>query len=83
MSYVLNWYRPPAEPSIIDGCRHPLKGILAQRYTDTDGSLRQEFILTNGEAAYVQGLVDAGVEGAASLLDALTQYGSLVLRIED
>ena len=62
MSLSLNWYEPPAKPTSIDGCRHPLKGILAERYLGNDGSLYGEFMLGREDLPYLQGLVDADVE---------------------
>lgn len=83
MSLSLNWYEPPARPTSIDGCRHPLKGILAERYLGNDGSLYGEFMLGREDLSYIQGLADADVENAQELLAALLQYGSLLLKVEE
>lgn len=59
-----------------------LKRILARRYFDQDGTLSTDWLETQ-DMDYLQGVADAGVEGAEELLKAIEKYGSVEIRIAE
>ena len=61
----------------------PLKGILAKRFCDHDGSLGYgEGTFRRKDIPYIRGLVDCGIEDADSLLKDLEEFGCVHWRIE-
>jgi hypothetical protein len=83
MTVSLSWYKPSNELTLVDGGSAWLKQILARRYLNHDGSLKGVFELSHDDDhEYLQGLVDAGVETAKELIDALELHGRLLLKIE-
>lgn len=83
MSFTMNWYKPPAEPELLGGSGQPLKGLLASRYANLDGSCKEEFALLEDCVPYLEGLADAGIVGARALLADLVKHKRLLVRIED
>jgi hypothetical protein len=61
---------------------HPLKGIIARRYFDQDGSLSSsKRVLERKDIPFLEGLVAADVEDADELLSELNEHGSLFIWI--
>lgn len=77
MSVSMYWYKPPTERGALGSSGYPLKGILAKRYGQYDGSMHEDFILNKTDLEYVRGLADAGIEYADQLLQDLEKYGTL------
>lgn len=77
MSVSLHWYKPPSARKSLGSSGYPLKGILADRYGNHDGSCHEEFTLNSDDIPFIEGLAAAGVDGAGKLLKDLRAHGSL------
>ena len=66
----------------VDGHRLPyeLKITLSRKLWDTDGSCGfGEATMTTDDTPYLEGLRDAGVDGAQELIDILNEHESVIL----
>lgn len=81
MSLNLHWYKPPTERKALGSAYHPLKGILAQRYGERDGSCHEEFTLGERDIPFLEGLAAGEIKDADKLLADLRKYGTLELDI--
>lgn len=85
MSNSLYWYKPPSEKQELGGAGHPLKGILARRFYDNDGSLvcGKATISLDRDGDFLRGLVAGDISGAQKLLEDLERYGSVEIEIHE
>lgn len=66
------YYRPVPQPPRAKTLPDQLKRILSRRFWDHDGSLNGSNIqLTENNIAYLNGLEDAGIEGARELINCI------------
>lgn len=78
MSSTLMWR--PATPLEGAALSYELKKTLSRKLWDTDGSCGGgEALLGIRDIPYVEGLRDAGVKGAAELIDLLNEHGAIIL----
>ena len=57
-----------------------LKFVISRRLWDTDGSCGHgEASMNSSDISYLEGLRDAGIKGAKELIDAIEQYGTVIL----
>jgi len=78
MSSTLMW-RPvvPIEGYTLP---YPLKKTLSRKLWDTDGSIGGgEATMTVADIPYLEGLRDAGVDGASELIEILRKHEAIVL----
>lgn len=76
---------PLVQPKAVE-LPYELKRTIAKRFWDHDGTLtgsevRLEGPLFGSTMAYLEGLVDAGVEGAEDLRTAVIQHGAVTIWI--
>lgn len=84
MSTNLYWLPAPTNPPKPRELPFQLKKALADRFWGHDGSLYGSPVTLGQEyTLYVDGLADAGVEGAADLLAAIRAHGAVQLWIEE
>ena len=82
MSTTLYWQPVPNLPPL-RSLPCGLKGFLAKRYLD-HGSLKGSFTIRRGSLGalnYLEGLADAGIDGAAELIGAIAK-SDVLLTIE-
>lgn len=78
MSSTLMWR--PADPIVGEPLSFALKKTISRKLWGTDGSTGGgEAMLTINDAAYVEGLRDAGVDGADKLLAILNEHHAIIL----
>jgi hypothetical protein len=78
MSTNLYW-RPISAGQQLPG---QLKPFLAKRLWNSDGSISQEDIVVDSELIpYLEGLADAGVEGAHQLIGAIQRHRNVYISI--
>jgi len=77
MSVSMYWFKAPDARRELGSTGYPLKGILAKRYGQYDGSCHEDFVLNKTDLEYIRGLSDAGIEDATKLLSDLENYGSV------
>jgi hypothetical protein len=83
MSSDLYW-RPAVPPPPKNVLAPDLKYAISQRFWDHDGSLNgHELQVDEENAAYFEGLADAGVEGADAVVTAIREHGAILLWIEN
>ena len=61
---------------------HHLKGLIAKRYMDHDGSLSGSCRLNSDDIKWLEGLRDTGVKDASVLIDAIYDNDEIEIRIE-
>lgn len=81
----LSMYWKPAHPAQTwPSLPYALKSAIARRFWDHDGSMPGGGVeLSHGDVSYLEGLNDAGVEGAHILIDAITQHRAVIVWIGD
>lgn len=84
MSTTLYWKKVPKKECNLGHEKHPLKGILAKKYYDHDGSLNgcEKILTLSKDGEFIEALMFAGIEGAKNLYDDLKKYGELIIWIE-
>ena len=81
------WWAPPPEEMGWKSAEDQLKYLLAPRLWDHDGSLRSPAIVVGEELIlYLEGVkaattIEDVYDGANRLINAITQYGRIQLRI--
>lgn len=82
MSSTLYWRPAPKDVPPAESLPFELKKAIARRFWDHDGSLHGEEIEVDTEGVpYLEGLSDAGVDGADELLQAIREHGRVLLWI--
>lgn len=76
MSTSLYWRPAPKDVPPADTLPSELKKALARRYWDHDGSMwADEREFDSADVPYLEGLRDAGLDGAAELIAAIKKHG--------
>ena len=84
LSTNLYWRPAPKEEPPADTLADDLKRILARKFWGHDGSLWGEtFIITRDELEYLEGLKDAGIHDAGTLIAAIKAHGNVELWIKE
>jgi hypothetical protein len=82
MSFNLYWR--PVKPTTAKSLPRDLKKPLAKRFFDSDGSLKGGPVtLTDKDSDYLEGLADAGVDGAEELIEAIRRHGAVEVYIDE
>lgn len=82
MSTSLYWRPVPQDTPPARDLPYDLKKAISQRFWGHDGSLYgDEVELTQAHVMYLEGLRDAGVDGAADLIAAIRAHGAIELWI--
>ncbi len=83
MSLSLHW-RPAQPAQSWPRLPYALKSVIARRLWGHDGSVPGEETLVGlSEIDYLDGLADAGVDGALELRNAIKNYGAVFVWIGD
>jgi len=84
MSTSLYWTPAPRDVPPAEGLPYELKKAIAQRLWGHDGSVYGEKVELSRATAiipYLEGLADAGVDGAAELIRAINTHDSVLVWI--
>lgn len=82
MSSTLYWRPAPKDVPPAESLPFELKKAIARRLWDHDGSLHgDEVTIGSDMVPYLEGLEDAGVDGAVELIKAIRDHGSVLLWI--
>lgn len=83
MSNDLYWRPAPKDLPPARSLPHGLKARLARRLWGEDSpALGSTMDVDQHELPYLEGLADGGVDGAADLVDAIREHGTIQLWIE-
>lgn len=76
------WRPAPKEEPPAHDLPYELKRAVAQRFWGHDGTLHaDDHLLSKEDVPYLEGLADAGVDGATELIEAIRQHGRLLVWI--
>lgn len=82
MSSSMYWRPAPKEEPPANDLPYALKRAVAQRFWHHDGSLYgDDYELGKEDVSYLEGLADAGIDGAAELIEAIRQHGRVLVWI--
>lgn len=84
MSSSMYWRPAPKEEPPAHDLPYELKHTVAQRFWNHDGTLHgDDHQLGKDDLPYLEGLADAGIDGARELIEAIKQHDSVLVWIGD
>jgi hypothetical protein len=76
------WRPAPKDVPPVEELPYQLKKAVAQRLWGHDGSLYGDAVMIGKSMVdYLEGLADAGIDGAADLIAAINEHGAVVIWI--
>jgi hypothetical protein len=76
------WRPAPKEEPPVQDLPYELKRAVAQRFWGHDGTLHgDDYALSKEDIPYLEGLADAGIDGATELIEAIRQHGRVLVWI--